>query len=306
MTTPSRFLFAITDGGGTVPPDTSVARALVQRGHDVRVLADRVLAPDVASTGAEHVVWDTAPQRPDLEPTSTVIRDWDAKTPLGAFAAARDGLMTGPAAQFAADVRAELRRRPADVVVCNLFLFGAQIAAEAQDVPVAMLAPNLAGLPGWGIPPLGSGLPQATGTARPAARRRRRARDVLELRPRARGPQRGAPRERPRRHRSRAGQLRARRPLPHPHERGVRLRQLQPAGERAGHGTAPGGSGVGRRVDGAGGRRPARARVAELDVHGPGEGAAAHRHRPRRAAGARPDHHGPVDRPRRDRRRRPT
>lgn len=163
MTPPASFLFAITDGGGTVPPDTSVARALVQRGHDVRILADRVLAPDVASSGAEHVIWNTAPQRPDLEPTSTVIRDWEARTPLGAFAAARDGLMTGPAVQFAADVRAELRRRPADVVVCNLFLFGAQIAAEAENVPVAMLVPNLAGLPGWGVPPLGSGLPQAAG-----------------------------------------------------------------------------------------------------------------------------------------------
>lgn len=163
MSTPRRFLFAITDGGGTVPADTSVVRALVRAGHEVRVLADGVLAPDVAATGAEHVAWQTAPQRPDLAPQSAVIRDWDAKTPLGAFAAARDGLMTGPAARFAADVRAELRRRPADVVVCNLFLFGAQIGAEAEGVPVVMLSPNLLSIPGWGTPPLGPGFPQATG-----------------------------------------------------------------------------------------------------------------------------------------------
>src|SRR5947209_8595606 len=158
-----RFLFAITDGGGTVPPDTSVIAALVDRGHDVRVLADRVLAPDVEATGAEHVAWKTAPQRRSLAPRDAVIRDWDAKTPLQAFAAARDGLMTGPAARFAADVRAELRRRPADAVVANFFLFGAQIAAEAEQVPVAMLAPNLMALPGWGTPPLGPGLPAARG-----------------------------------------------------------------------------------------------------------------------------------------------
>lgn len=163
MSTSRRFLFAITDGGGTVPADTSVVRALVRAGHDVRVLADAVLAPDVASAGAEHVAWATAPQRPDLAPESAVIRDWEAKTPLGAFAAARDGLMTGPAALFAADVRAELGRRPADVVVCNLFLFGAQIGAEAEGVPVAMLSPNLLAVPGWGTPPLGTGFPQATG-----------------------------------------------------------------------------------------------------------------------------------------------
>ena len=111
---PARFLFAITDGGGTVPADTSVIRALVERGHDVRVLADAVLAPDVEATGAEHIAWTTAPQRPGLGPKDAVINDWDAKTPMQAFAAARDGLMTGPAALFAADVRAELGRRPAD------------------------------------------------------------------------------------------------------------------------------------------------------------------------------------------------
>jgi hypothetical protein len=48
----------------------------------------------------------------------------------------RDG---GPADLFAADVRAELRGRPADVVVGNFFVFGAQIAAEAEGVPFAFL-----------------------------------------------------------------------------------------------------------------------------------------------------------------------
>ena len=163
MSTPTRFLFAITDGGGTVPADTSVIRALVARGHDVRVLADRVLASDVEATGAEHIAWETAPQRPGTGPKDMVINDWDAKNPQQAFAAARDGVMTGPAADFARDVRAELRRRPADVVVANFFLFGAQVAAEAEELPIAMLAPNLMSLPGWGSPPLGPGFPQAKG-----------------------------------------------------------------------------------------------------------------------------------------------
>ncbi len=123
MTTPKRYLFAIIDGGGTVPADTSVIRALVERGHDVRVLADRVLAPDVESTGAEHIAWNRAPQRPDLDPQSMIINDWDAKTPSEAFGRVRDGVMVGPAELFAADVRAELRRRPADAVVGELLRF---------------------------------------------------------------------------------------------------------------------------------------------------------------------------------------
>jgi hypothetical protein len=135
MTTPKRYLFAIIDGGGTVPADTSVIRAMVERGHDVRVLADRVLAPDVEATGAEHIPWNRAPQRQNLDPQRVIIRDWDAKTPFEAFGRARDGVLVGPAGLFAADVRDELRRRPADAVVANFFVFGAQIAAEAEGVP---------------------------------------------------------------------------------------------------------------------------------------------------------------------------
>jgi MGT family glycosyltransferase len=158
-----RYLFAIIDGGGTVPADTSVIRAMVGRGHDVRVLADRVLASDIERTGAEHIPWDRAPQRPNLDPQSVIMKDWDAKTPFEAFARVRDGAMTGPATPFAADVRAELQRRPADVVVGNFFVFGAQIAAEAEGVPFAFLVSNILSFPGSGTPPLGPGLKPARG-----------------------------------------------------------------------------------------------------------------------------------------------
>ncbi len=163
MTTRKRYLFAIIDGGGTVPADTSVIRAMVDRGHDVRVLADSVLAPDIETTGAEHLPWDRAPQRPNLDPQSVIMKDWDTKTPFEAFGRVRDGAMTGPAALFAADVRAELQRRPADVVVGNFFVFGAQIAAEAEGVPFAFLVSNLLSFPGSGTPPLGPGLKPARG-----------------------------------------------------------------------------------------------------------------------------------------------
>jgi MGT family glycosyltransferase len=179
MTTPKRYLFAIIDGGGTVPADTSVIRAMVERGHDVRVLADGVLAPDLETTGAEHVVWNRAPQRPDLDPQSVIMRDWDAKSPFEAFGRVRDGAMVGPAALFAADVRSELQRRPADVVVANFFVFGAQIAAEAEDVPFAFLVSNLLSFRDSGTPPLGPGLKAARGPlgrARDAALNRLMAR----------------------------------------------------------------------------------------------------------------------------------
>jgi MGT family glycosyltransferase len=91
------------------------------------------------------------------------MKDWDTSTPFQAFARVRDGAMVGPAALFAADVRAELQRRPADVVVGNFFVFGAQIAAEAEGVPFAFLVSNLLSFPGSNTPPLGPGFKPARG-----------------------------------------------------------------------------------------------------------------------------------------------
>ena len=50
-----RFLMATWDGGGTAPPEMSIARALIARGHEVRVLGDVVLADAIRAAGAEHV-----------------------------------------------------------------------------------------------------------------------------------------------------------------------------------------------------------------------------------------------------------
>ncbi len=163
MTASRSFLFTLWDGGGNVPPALSVARALVARGHDVRVLADVSVAQEVAAAGARHLPWRTAPQRHGLGVDSVVVRDHEARTPVGAFAHARDDLMVGPAARFAADVRAELASRRADVLVSDAFLFGALVAGEAARVPVAGLAANLVDLPGWGAPAVGPGWQPARG-----------------------------------------------------------------------------------------------------------------------------------------------
>ena len=159
------FLFTMWDGGGTVPPELSVARALLARGHDVRILADRALRDEVEASGAEHIEWATAPQRTSPDVRDCVVKEWDARTPFGAFAKLRDGLVCAPAARFAADTRAELDRRPADVAVVSAMLLGTHIGARGAGVPVAGLAANVMALPGWGVPPLGPGVKPAKGPA---------------------------------------------------------------------------------------------------------------------------------------------
>ena len=48
----SKFLFVLWEGGGNVPPQLGIARRLVERGHEVRVLTEPCLASAVAAAGA--------------------------------------------------------------------------------------------------------------------------------------------------------------------------------------------------------------------------------------------------------------
>lgn len=159
----SRFLVALAAGGGNVPPTMSVARALLDRGHDVRVLADPVLEPDVRAAGARFVSWTTAPHRYDLDPESDLARDWESRTPMGSMARSIEGYMCGPAKAYADDVRAELAREPADAAAGEMLTFGTMIGARGAGVPSAILSATWLSLRHWGEPPFGLGLPPAEG-----------------------------------------------------------------------------------------------------------------------------------------------
>ncbi len=152
-------LLATWDGGGHAGPMLSVARALLARGHRVRVLADPVLRDEVEASGATFVPWRRAPHRTAAaERVGVVFRDWEAGSPAAAAARVRDGLICGPAAEFAADCRDELRRRPADVVVADHMLPGVLVGAEAEGARTVSLATTLLFVPQWGVPAMGLGL----------------------------------------------------------------------------------------------------------------------------------------------------
>jgi MGT family glycosyltransferase len=153
----TKYLFTLWEGGGETPPILSIVRALVARGHDVTVLADDVLGPDVEATGATWVPWVTAPNKRSYSPDEDLARDWEAKTPLGAFQRFRDGIAFGPAARYARDTRAEIARRRPDVVVNPTLMFGAQAATEAAGIPQALLLTCSYVVPGTGASPYGSG-----------------------------------------------------------------------------------------------------------------------------------------------------
>jgi MGT family glycosyltransferase len=151
------------DGGGNVPPQLAIAGELVRRGHQVRVLGHRVQGPRVEATGAEFSAYELAPDADASRPETDLIRDWEARTPIGAFAKTRDNLMYGPALAFARDVIAELERHPADVATFDYLLVGAAIGIERAAIPSAALIHTIYPLPAEGVPPFGMGLMPAKG-----------------------------------------------------------------------------------------------------------------------------------------------
>lgn len=167
-----RVLEAIWDGGGNVAPQLGIARELGERGHEVTILGHRVQRERIEATGAAFAGYRHAPDSDASRPETDLIRDWEARTPIGAFARSRDRLMYGPAALFARDVIETLEARPADVVAWDYILMGAGLGAESAGLPSAALVHTIYPLPTPGVPPFGLGLAPPRGRAG-------RARDAL-------------------------------------------------------------------------------------------------------------------------------
>ena len=159
----SRYLFVMWEGGGTVPPELSIARRLSARGHHVRVIGDPTIEASARAAGCGFVAWRAAPHVLSLRPEHALLRDWEVKSPIGMFAQARDGLMCGPALLFAREILAELEAHPADALVVDMVLLGGLIAGEKARIPTALLIPNLYPFPSAGRPVFGTGMAIAKG-----------------------------------------------------------------------------------------------------------------------------------------------
>lgn len=170
----TRFLFVTWDGGGNIPPELAIARRLVARGHEVRVLADPTLAREAELAGCAFSPWTTAPHRVSRAREHDVLRDYETSNPVQMIDRYLRDFLAGPTPRWLADVSGELDRHPADVIVADFGIPAALIAAESRGLPSAMMVPNIWMHPTPGIPPLGPGwMPARTflGRARDAAMR---------------------------------------------------------------------------------------------------------------------------------------
>ena len=156
-----RYLFTLWDGSGTVPPELSLARALIERGHRVAVLADPTIEPEAMAAGADFRLWRDAPHLRSRRPQDDYLRDFEVDNPAELIARLCERLICGPASAYAAETTSAIGELRPDAVVSSAFLLGPQIAAEAAGLPVAALFSNIYPLPAPGLPPFGAGLAPA-------------------------------------------------------------------------------------------------------------------------------------------------
>lgn len=162
--TPRNYLFALTWGGGTVPPELGVAARLVARGHRVSVLGEDSMARDIVGIGAGFLAWagNSAEQ----------MRDWALRSPTALARDMIEHMITGPAAEQARAATAAIEELNPEHLVASFTAFGAMIAAEARGLSFDVLIPNTYPMPAPGMPQVGSGLTPARG---PLGRLRERA-----------------------------------------------------------------------------------------------------------------------------------
>ena len=173
MTGSVRILFAMFQGGGNIALIMPVVTRLVERGHQVRIMAGSGVRQSrlpvspaflqrIRAAGATLVPFPDPEVHPmDHAPCARgLIGGWVPKTfrwvPLEAQA-------TLWASAWAERFSAELRQAPPDVVVIDFVLLGAIAAAEAAGIPAVVLMHNALSRPLPGVPPYGPGWLPARG-----------------------------------------------------------------------------------------------------------------------------------------------
>lgn len=174
-----KILVAGWDSGGGVEVVQTVVRRAVARGHRVRVLGTEGLRSRFESAGADFRRYRYAPDNDTQSAATDLVKDWEARTPIGQFTRVRDRVMFGPAREFCRDVMEELDREPADLVVVDTLIPSALAGVEAAGCPSVVLMHGPYLMPRPGAPAPGSGFMPARG---PLGRWRDRAAAALLMR----------------------------------------------------------------------------------------------------------------------------
>ena len=167
----ARFLLAVVDGGGTVPPAIGLAGELVRRGHEVHVLADPTIEASATSAGCAFTPWQDAPHVNSRSEQTALIAAMEGRNPVRAFRVAKDFVGKDLTRRFSGDVVATIREFPVDAVLAD-GLPGILIGAQSTGLPTAALLSQTYLRPTPGLPLMGTGWSPGPGVLR-------RARDTV-------------------------------------------------------------------------------------------------------------------------------
>src|SRR5215211_2364477 len=152
-----RFLLALIDAGGTVPPALGVAAELVRRGHQVRILADPTVAAGASAAGCAFTPWREAPHINSLAEQTALIAAFEGGNPYRALQALKHFAGREMTRRFAAEVITTAQSSPVDAILADSVMPGIVIGALATGLPTAGLMANIYLRPTIGLPLLGTG-----------------------------------------------------------------------------------------------------------------------------------------------------
>src|SRR5687767_6476536 len=152
-----RFLLAVIDGGGTVPPALGVAADLIRRGHQVRVLADPTIEAAALAAGCAFSPWQEAPHFDSRAEQTATIAAFEGRNPYRSLKAVRGFAGQGMTKRYAHDVFTTAQAFPVHAVLAEGAVPGIVIGALGTGLPTAALMPNIFIRPTVGFPLLGTG-----------------------------------------------------------------------------------------------------------------------------------------------------
>jgi MGT family glycosyltransferase len=159
---PGRFLLSLVDAGGTVPPAMGLAAEMVNRGHQVRVLADPTIEASARSAGCDFTPWQEAPHFNTRAEQTAVIAAAEGPNPYLALRAAKAYAGKAMTSRFARNVVSTVRDFPVDVILAD-GLPGILIGGHATGLPTVVLTAQIYIRPTVGLPLLGTGWSPARG-----------------------------------------------------------------------------------------------------------------------------------------------
>ena len=152
-----RFLLALIDAGGTVPPALGVATELVRRGHQVRILADPTVAAAASAAGCAFTPWREAPHLNSLAEQTALIAAFEGRNPYRALQALKHFAGREMTRRFADEVITTTQSFPVDAVIADSVVPGSVIGGLATGLPTVALMANVYLRPTIGLPLLGTG-----------------------------------------------------------------------------------------------------------------------------------------------------